>query len=304
MPSRSDQQAVAPDDSHETIARLEVALDSATAELDALRRSRTFRYTARLRAGYARARGLVRQTDGAAAKTGDVAAPSGVGLPERRQALARRFLRGEGIEIGPLHQPLRLDPGLRVRYVDRMTVDALRSHYAELADFDLVEPDIVCDGETLPLIPDASVDFVIANHFYEHCQDPLTTLRNHLRVLRDGGVLYLALPDRRHTFDRDREVTPLAHVVRDFSDGPDWSRRLHFEDWARNVHHMPEEAVGNEVERLLGLDYSIHFHVWEANDFLALVLYCRAELAFPLEVEAFEQDEAEFRLIIRKVAAH
>ena len=30
----------------------------------------------------------------------------------------------------------------------------------------------------------------------------------------------------------------------------------------------------------------------------------RAELAFPLEVEAFEQDEAEFRLIIRKVAAH
>ena len=133
MPSRSDQQAVAPDDSHETIARLEVALDSATAELDALRRSRTFRYTARLRAGYARARGLVRQTDGAAAKTGDVAAPSGVGLPERRQALARRFLRGEGIEIGPLHQPLRLDPGLRVRYVDRMTVDALRSHYAELA---------------------------------------------------------------------------------------------------------------------------------------------------------------------------
>src|SRR5207249_5036937 len=50
-----------------------------------------------------------------------------------REAIARRYLRGTGIEIGALHNPLRLPRGVDVRYVDRMTVPELRRHYPELA---------------------------------------------------------------------------------------------------------------------------------------------------------------------------
>ena len=34
------------------------------------------------------------------------------------------------------------------------------------------------DGERLATIADATQDFVIANHFLEHCQDPLGALGN------------------------------------------------------------------------------------------------------------------------------
>src|SRR5215210_513324 len=101
-----------------------------------------------------------------------------------------RYLRGSGLEIGALHMPLRVARGVRVRYVDRLDVDGLRMHYPELAEHDLVDVDIVADGESLGSVADGSQDFVIANHFLEHTQNPIATVESHLRVLRPDGVIY------------------------------------------------------------------------------------------------------------------
>ena len=132
------------------------------------------------------------------------AAPREARVELNRRRLARRFLHGAGLEIGALHRPLYVPPAARVRYVDRMDNSGLRDHYPELDDEALVEVDVVDDGETLATQADTSADFIVANHFIEHTQDPLGTLENHLRVLRPGGVLYLAVPDRRRSFDVDR----------------------------------------------------------------------------------------------------
>src|ERR1700748_3538530 len=42
-----------------------------------------------------------------------------------REDLARRYLRGRGLEIGALTTPLRLPPGVSARYVDRLPRDEL-----------------------------------------------------------------------------------------------------------------------------------------------------------------------------------
>ena len=55
-----------------------------------------------------------------------------------RARIAREFLRGSGIEIGPLHSPLTIPPEARVRYVDRLSVEALRQQYPELNHLPLV----------------------------------------------------------------------------------------------------------------------------------------------------------------------
>ena len=62
-------------------------------------------------------------------------------------------------------------------------------------------------------------DFVIANQVLEHFQNPLLALQNMLRVLKPGGVLYLSLPDKRFSFDVDRPVTTVEHVLRDYRRG-------------------------------------------------------------------------------------
>ena len=141
-------------------------------------------------------------------------------IHQTRDAIAAIFLRGDGIEIGALHQPLHLPASARVKYVDRMTVPELRRQYEELADMPLVETDIIDNGEQLTTIGDSTEDFVIANHFIEHCQNPIQTFHNLSRVLKLGGVLYLAVPDKRFTFDADRPCTTIDHIMRDFSEGP------------------------------------------------------------------------------------
>lgn len=217
----------------------------------------------------------------------------------QRAQLAEAFLAGRGIEIGALSRPLRVPAGCRVRYVDHLSTEAMRAQFPKHAAT-MVEVDVVDDGETLRTLPDASEDFVVANHMLEHCQDPVATLRNHLRVLRPGGVLFLALPDKTHTFDRDRPVTTVEHMVRDFVDGPGRSKQEHYEEWSRLVTKVPEERVKARARQLIELDYHIHFHVFTLDSLRALLEHVAAHLFFPMRVVCVEPNANEILAVIRK----
>lgn len=216
-----------------------------------------------------------------------------------RYTLSFLYLRGEGIEIGALHNPLRVAPWTRVRYVDRMTVSELRQQYPELNGKRLVSVDIVADGELLECIGDECQDFVIANHFIEHCQNPLLAMENMFRVLRQGGVLYLALPDKRYTFDRDRPVTSLDHLIRDYQEGPHLTRQRHFEEWVSYVNGVADEReMRVEAGKLLQMDYSIHYHAWTQLEMMEMLLHLRGRILFDMNLVLKYKNEVVF--ILRK----
>jgi SAM-dependent methyltransferase len=218
---------------------------------------------------------------------------------QTRQVLAAVFLRGDGLEIGALHQPLSVPAVARVRYVDRMTTPELRKHYQELASLPLVEIDVIDDGERLATFEASSQDFVIANHFIEHCQNPILTFQNLFRVLKVGGVVYMGVPDKRFTFDIDRPCTTIEHVVRDYIDGPSVSKRAHFEEWVRLVNKCPDgPQVDEQVRHLMDIDYSIHFHVWTAKELFELFAVLHQYVQF--ELELFLRNGFETLVILRK----
>jgi SAM-dependent methyltransferase len=224
--------------------------------------------------------------------------------PLRRQ-IAARYLKGNGIEIGALHFPLKVPSGATVRYVDRMAADELRAQYPELDEAPLVAVDVIDDGEKLPQFKNATVDFVIANHMIEHCQSPIESIENWLRVLKPGGVLFMAVPDKRYTFDVHRAITPLGHVVRDYREGPHWSRSMHFRevvsgDANSDDTSRSEDEIAAAAQRLSDDDYSIHFHVWTQAEFLQLLLYCRHDLCFGFDIELFQKNGIEFIIVLRK----
>jgi SAM-dependent methyltransferase len=255
----------------------------------------------KLKHGIATLRGRVRGGARAALATNPAFAPGGAqeSVHHTRQVVATVFLKGEGIEIGALHQPLGVPASARVRYVDRMTTPELRKHYQELASLPLVEIDVIDDGERLTTFEAASQDFVIANHFIEHCQNPILTFQNLLRVLKVGGVLYMGVPDKRFTFDIDRPCTPIGHIVRDYVDGPTVSKRDHFEEWVRLVNKCPDGPhVEQQVRHLMDIDYSIHFHVWTAKELLELIAKLHEYVQF--ELELFLRNGFETLLILRK----
>lgn len=183
-----------------------------------------------------------------------------------RAVLVEKYIRGNGIEIGALHSPLNVACADSVHYVDRMPVDELRCHYPELNDVPLTPVDIIDDGEKLNTFQLSSVDFIIANHFIEHAQDPIGTIKRHVDVLKPGGILYMAIPDKRFTFDRLRPSTTFEHFVRDHEEGPAVSYIDHVKEWVRLVDGLTSEKFERKVHDICRINYSIHFHVWNIND--------------------------------------
>lgn len=217
-----------------------------------------------------------------------------------REDVARRFLRGEGIEIGPFVWPLRVPPGARVRNVDFKSREELVSAgRASVKNIEAIpEIHIVDKAEKLATIPDASLDFVIASHVIEHLEDPLGALENWLRVLRPGGVVYIGVPDASQTFDSQRPRTTAEHVLLDHRDGPERSRQQHYEEWARLIEGAAEEHVGERAAEFAREDARHHFHVWELAGFLELL----AASGLPFVLEFAQRAVEEFIVILRKSA--
>jgi len=136
----------------------------------------------------------------------------------------------------------------------------------------------------LSTLHDTSQDFVIANHFLEHCQDPIGTIGNVMRVLKPGGIFFLAVPDKRGTFDILRPLTPLQHHIDDHEQGPAGSRGAHYREWARCVKQLEGDAAEAEAQRLMQADYSIHFNVWDVASFLSFLVEAKKQLDFDIEL--------------------
>ncbi|MCC3411339.1 MULTISPECIES: methyltransferase domain-containing protein [unclassified Microcoleus] len=219
-----------------------------------------------------------------------------------RRDIAFKYLSGKGIEVGALHAPLEVPDSVKVSYVDRMSVSDLRKQYPELNGTNLIEADIVDNGETLSSIADNSWDFVIANHMIEHCQNPIGALENFLRVLKPGGIVYMGVPDKRYIFDVDRPMTTLDHLIRDYKEGPEWSKVSHYEEYVRLVEKFPQEQILARQQALIEIDYSIHFHVWTSETFSELLFYSQKHLGFDFTIELFQQNSIEIVMILRKIA--
>jgi len=155
----------------------------------------------------------------------------GKGAPLRwlENRYLRRYLRGRGMEIGALWRRSPVHSQAQVYYVDRSSVEDLRTQYVGVQE-KIFPPDLVADATELPVAP-RSLDFLIASHVLEHLPFPLSALRVWYHALAPSGVLLLKVPDERHTFDFRRSRTPLARLISEYErpESLDW--RAHYVDW-------------------------------------------------------------------------
>lgn len=133
----------------------------------------------------------------------------------------------------------------------------------------------IAEASSLPMIADGSYDGLISSHTLEHAANAIATLREWMRVVRDGGLLVLVLPHKDGTFDHRRPVTALPHLLEDERSGVDEHDLTHLPE-ILELHDLSlDPPAGNrEMFRLRGErnyeNRGLHHHVF--NTALAVQL--------------------------------
>jgi SAM-dependent methyltransferase len=192
-------------------------------------------------------------------------------VPLDHRLAAFEGLSGNGLEIGALHEPVRLSSRCRVEYFDAVTEGEAGLLFPEIPSGAFVHVHHVGDLDRggLAAFPDSGFDFVIINHVLEHLANPLLAVREVFRILHPGGIAVISIPDMRYTFDARRALTPWDHLWSDYVNGVVESSDEHYLDFLRSAApHVFEESAQNlaiHVERVRRRRE--HAHVWTSQSF-------------------------------------
>jgi hypothetical protein len=132
-----------------------------------------------------------------------------------------------GLEIAPWHSPIApKKEGWNCLSLDIFDTETLRNRSQNDENLD---PQLVKNIEPVDIVGSASelesliaakgggnFDYIISSHNFEHLPNPIKFLQACGKVIKLGGMLSMAIPDRRGTFDYFRPVTQLSEWLRAF----------------------------------------------------------------------------------------
>lgn len=213
------------------------------------------------------------------------------GMSRAKNELVARHLRGRGVELGALHQPVPLDPDRgSVQYVDRLTREQALATFPELLPHEtqFVEPDFLVDlaTEDLSVLEPRGFDFFIANDVIEHLPNPLKLLRDVHDAMKPGALFFLSAPDRDYTFDARRPLTTRRHLWREYKRGTTDLTRAHLREYVRGTtpHVLSFRARDRKAVYEDHRRRSIHVHVWDQASFDEFLDWAIARLDLRFEI--------------------
>lgn len=191
-------------------------------------------------------------------------------------ALAHRYCIGKGLEIGgSAHNPFGLNT-LNVDFSD--STDRSFKQFEIQQCSHTLSVDIVASGDDIPL-PDESQDFIVSSHVIEHFPDTIKGLIEWDRLVKPGGIIFIIVPHKDRTFEKDRECTPLSEIVQAFKD-------------KRSQSHAP------------GVPHP-HYFCWVTETFVELIEFMIEHMAMEWEIAEVQDvdDKAGngFTVVIRKL---
>ncbi len=141
--------------------------------------------------------------------------------PMRVQLLTEGLpLHGVGIEIAPFFRPTLLKMDYNIFYTDYTTASELIKKHEHLPIAQQIRENTVpvdfvwLPGSTLSnCVQGIQFNYAIASHVIEHVPNVLGWVIEILDILQPGGVLSLAVPDKRYTFDAYRSETEIHDLI-------------------------------------------------------------------------------------------
>ena len=183
-------------------------------------------------------------------------------------ALAHELLDGlSGLEIGPsAHNPF----GLNTRAVGlTREQDAVDFDYYAQMQIErcgrVAAIDLPSDAADIP-IADASTDFVVHAHVWEHLPNPLVALDEWVRVVKSGGFILAMVPKRdADPGDKDRPLTSLDELVGHYRKRSTYEDRIEEMKGPARAHYT---VFSPELLRAIG-EWFNRSHFWARLDEVA-----------------------------------
>jgi SAM-dependent methyltransferase len=105
----------------------------------------------------------------------------------------------------------RLASGFYEKYIHGKGIDIGCGRIDTQDGLDTISPDAFhhdkddCDATFMDIFPDNEFDYVYASHVLEHISDPVTAVKNWLRICKPGGVVIISVP-HRDLYERKRTL--------------------------------------------------------------------------------------------------
>ena len=106
----------------------------------------------------------------------------------------------------------------------------------------------ILEATDLHSINDDSYDFLLSSHVIEHTANPIKALKEWIRVVKPGGHLIVLVPHKDGTFDHNRPVTELNHLIQDFENNITEKDLTHLDEILEKHDLSLDPEAGSHLE--------------------------------------------------------
>ena len=137
--------------------------------------------------------------------------------------------------------------------------------------------ELIREATHLEGVPSSYYEGLLSSHVLEHIANPMLALNEWRRVVKKGSSMIIIVPNPEITFDRSRQITPVAHMQADFAGGTTEDDLTHvpevltmhdieLDPWARSRSRFVTLVSDNAASRV------VHHHVFSLESLSKLVL--------------------------------
>lgn len=125
----------------------------------------------------------------------------------------------------------------------------------------------IFDGGNLNQIGDNTYDFVLSCHSLEHMANPLKALMEWKRIIKNNSHVLLILPHKDKTFDHNRALTSMSHLINDLENDMQENDSTHFDE-VISFHDITLDNGVNNIDELKKRTFEnfsnrcVHHHVF------------------------------------------
>lgn len=126
----------------------------------------------------------------------------------------------------------------------------------------------IAEGTFLNQIKDNIYDFVLSCNNLEHIANPIKSLLEWKRVIKNGGCIILILPRKESNFDHKRPTTSFNHLKNDLENNTMEDDLTHLEE-ILELHDLKRDSLAGSFDDFLKrsqnnfINRSLHHHVFD-----------------------------------------